>query len=63
MCIGFLDANIMGCIVDTRLAPVPVGVAGELLISGPKVGRGKCSDLAVCVGVGGGLRGVGVWGG
>ena len=43
MCIGFLDANTAGCIVDASMAPVPVGVAGELLISGPKVGKGECS--------------------
>jgi non-ribosomal peptide synthetase-like protein len=38
--IGRPDANLIAVIVDAALCPVPVGVPGELLLSGPRLGLG-----------------------
>jgi non-ribosomal peptide synthetase component F len=38
--IGRPDPNVHCYVVDAQLRPVPVGVPGELLISGPRLGKG-----------------------
>ena len=39
--IGRPDANTHVYIVDARMRPVPVGVPGELLLSGPRLAIGE----------------------
>jgi len=39
--IGKPDSNTHVYIVDARMQPVPVGVPGELLLSGPRLGIGE----------------------
>ena len=44
--IGTPDANTHVYIVDPHMRPVPVGVPGELLLSGPRLGSGeKCMPV------------------
>jgi amino acid adenylation domain-containing protein len=38
--LGRPDYNVHAYVVDAKLRPVPVGVPGELLLSGPRLGRG-----------------------
>lgn len=38
--IGRPDPNVHAYVVDSQLRPVPVGVPGELLLSGPRLGKG-----------------------
>jgi acyl-coenzyme A synthetase/AMP-(fatty) acid ligase len=40
MSIGYPEANMHCYIVDRFMQPVPVGVPGELLLSGPRLARG-----------------------
>ena len=40
MTIGFPEANMHCYIVDRNMQPVPPGVPGELLLSGPRLARG-----------------------
>lgn len=40
MSIGYPEANMHCYIVDRLMQPVPVGVPGELLLSGPRLARG-----------------------
>ena len=40
MTIGFPEANMHCYIVDRSMQPVPPGVPGELLLSGPRLARG-----------------------
>jgi non-ribosomal peptide synthetase component F len=40
MSIGYPEANMQCYIVDRFMQPVPVGVPGELLLSGPRLARG-----------------------
>jgi non-ribosomal peptide synthetase component F len=40
MTIGYPEANMHCYIVDRFMQPVPVGVPGELLLSGPRLARG-----------------------
>lgn len=42
--IGHALANMCLYIVDKRIEPVPIGVAGELLVAGVGVGRGYLND-------------------
>lgn len=39
--IGRPDANVHTYIIDSRLNPVPVGVPGELVLSGPRLAIGE----------------------
>lgn len=43
--IGRPDANTHAYIVDSRMRPVPVGVPGELLLSGPRMAIGALQAL------------------
>ena len=45
--IGRPDANVHAYVVDSRLQAVPVGVPGELLLSGPRLAIGECGDFWV----------------
>jgi non-ribosomal peptide synthetase component F len=38
--LGRPDHNVHAYVVDAKLRQVPVGVPGELLLSGPRMGRG-----------------------
>lgn len=38
--IGRPDANVLAMVVDSALQPLPVGVPGELLLSGPRLAMG-----------------------
>jgi non-ribosomal peptide synthetase component F len=38
--LGKPDHNVHAYVVDAKMRPVPVGVPGELLLSGPRLGRG-----------------------
>ena len=38
--IGRPDANVLAVVVDSALQPLPVGVPGELLLSGPRLAMG-----------------------
>jgi amino acid adenylation domain-containing protein len=38
--LGRPNTNVQAYVVDSKLRPVPVGVPGELLLSGPRLGRG-----------------------
>ena len=40
--IGRPDANVHAYVVDSHLQAVPVGVPGELLLSGPRLAIGEC---------------------
>ena len=40
MPIGRALPNTTGIVLDQHLLPVPIGVAGELYLGGPKVARG-----------------------
>ena len=40
LCLGRPNTNVHAYVVDSGLRPVPPGVPGELLLSGPRLGRG-----------------------
>jgi len=48
--IGRPDANTHAYVVDARLQSVPVGVPGELLLSGPRLGIGEGGTAQLLVG-------------
>ena len=48
--IGRPDANVHAYVVDSRLQVVPIGVPGELVLSGPRLALGE-SRVRKCAGV------------
>lgn len=40
ICIGTPEANVHCYVVDSNMSPVPLGVPGELLLSGPRLAAG-----------------------
>ena len=45
--IGRPDANVHAYVVDSRLQAVPIGLPGELVLSGPRLALGK-SCMSAC---------------